>query len=212
LCFFSLDLGLGQLEGNLYLVPDFDPPLPEDVMQRAWNQAHAEGVRRLKEEGKKKIAEKARRKEECDKRRRLQWQAREEESSSTNDDDEDEKEVDQYDWLDSMAKEGELPMKPSPVTEGRSPRAEPPHRELGDLDLGGAAMMGGGLEPSRPQESAHPGRTEGPQSQQMAGSLWLLPQSDTAEAVAVGKRPCPVTAGSGLSEPSQKHPRPTSLR
>jgi hypothetical protein len=68
-----LDLGLGQLEGNLYLAPDFDPPLPEDVMQRAWNRAHAEGVRRLKEEGKKKIAEKARRKEECDKRQRLQW-------------------------------------------------------------------------------------------------------------------------------------------
>jgi hypothetical protein len=36
-------------------------------MQRAQNQAHTEGVRKQKVEGKKKTAEKARRKEERDK-------------------------------------------------------------------------------------------------------------------------------------------------
>jgi hypothetical protein len=55
------------------LVPDFYPPLPEDVIQRAQNQAHAEGVKKQKEEGKKKVAEKARRKEERNKRQKLQW-------------------------------------------------------------------------------------------------------------------------------------------
>jgi hypothetical protein len=54
------------------LVVDFDPPLPKDVIQRAWNWAHAEGVKKQKEEGKKKVAKKARRKEERDKRRKLQ--------------------------------------------------------------------------------------------------------------------------------------------
>jgi hypothetical protein len=106
-------------------------------MQRAWNQAHAEGVRKQKEEGKKETAEKARRKEERDKRRRLQQQAREEEeSSSTDDDDDDEEEVDQYDWLDSMAEERELPRESSLPTEGQSPRAKPPHRESGGPSLG----------------------------------------------------------------------------
>jgi hypothetical protein len=37
-------------------------------MQRAWNRAHVEGMRKWKEEGKKKAAEKSRRKEERDKR------------------------------------------------------------------------------------------------------------------------------------------------
>jgi hypothetical protein len=67
------DLGLRCLQGNLYLVPDFDPPLPEDAVQRARNQAHAMEVRKQKEEGKKKTAEKARRKEKWYKCRRLQW-------------------------------------------------------------------------------------------------------------------------------------------
>jgi hypothetical protein len=102
------DPGLGRLQGNLCLVPDFDPPLPEDAIQRAWNQAHAERVKK-KEEGKKKKAEKARRKEEHDKRRKLQRQASEEEESSSIDDDYDEEEIHQYDWLDSMAEEGEQP-------------------------------------------------------------------------------------------------------
>jgi hypothetical protein len=121
------------------LVPDFDPPLREDTMQRAWNQAHAKGVRKQKEEGKKKTAEKARRKEERDKRRRLQQQAEEEEESSSTDDDDDdeeEEEVDQYDWLDSMAEERELPRESSLPTEGQSPRAKPPHRESGGPSLG----------------------------------------------------------------------------
>jgi hypothetical protein len=58
------DLGLRRLQGNLYLVPNFDPPLSEDVVQRARNRAHAVEVRKQKKEGKKKTAEKARRKEE----------------------------------------------------------------------------------------------------------------------------------------------------
>jgi hypothetical protein len=52
------------------LVPDFDPPLPEDAIQRAWNRVHTEGVKKKKEEGKKKGTKKGRRKEECDKRQR----------------------------------------------------------------------------------------------------------------------------------------------
>jgi hypothetical protein len=50
------------------LVPDFDPPLPKDATQRVWNWAHTKGVKKQKEEGKKKVAKKARRKEEHDKR------------------------------------------------------------------------------------------------------------------------------------------------
>jgi hypothetical protein len=61
-------LGLGWLLGIVALVPDFDQPLPEDAMQRAHNQTHTEGVRKQKEEGKKKAAEKAKRKEERNKR------------------------------------------------------------------------------------------------------------------------------------------------
>jgi hypothetical protein len=68
------------------------------------------------------------------------------------------------------------------------------------------------MKPPRPQESAHPEKEEGPQPQQMAGLLQSLPQPNTAEAVAARKRPCPITAGSSLSEPSQKRPRPTTLR
>jgi hypothetical protein len=61
----------------------------------------------------------------------LQRQAGEEEKSSSIDDDNDdeEEEVDQYDWLDSMAEEGELPRELSLSIEGRSSRVEPPHRE-----------------------------------------------------------------------------------
>jgi hypothetical protein len=147
------------------LVPDFDPPRPEDATQRARNWAHTKGERKQKEERKKKMAEKAKRKEERDKCRRLQWQAREEEESSNTDDDDDDDEVDQYDWLDSMAEERELPRGSSLPTEGRSPRAKPPHRESGDPSLGGAATTGGGMEPPRPQESARPERAEGPQPQ-----------------------------------------------
>jgi hypothetical protein len=61
LCSFLPHPGLGKLQGNLSLVPDFNPPLPEDVIQRVRNRAHTKGVK--KEEGKKE-AEKARRKEE----------------------------------------------------------------------------------------------------------------------------------------------------
>jgi hypothetical protein len=78
----------------------------------------------------------------------LQWQARKEESSSIGDDDDnDDEEVDQYDWLDSMAEEGELPRESSLSIKGWSPWAEPPHRELEDLDHGGAAATDGGEEP-----------------------------------------------------------------
>jgi hypothetical protein len=42
------------------LVPDFNPPLPEDMTQRTWNRAHAEGVKKKKDEEKKKKASKAR--------------------------------------------------------------------------------------------------------------------------------------------------------
>jgi hypothetical protein len=38
------------------LVPDFNPPLPKDVTQRAWNRAHTEGVKYRKDEEKKKKA------------------------------------------------------------------------------------------------------------------------------------------------------------
>jgi hypothetical protein len=68
------------------------------------------------------------------------------------------------------------------------------------------------MEPPRLQESAHPMRAEGPQPQQMAASLQPLPQPDMGEAMAAEKRPCPMTAGSSLSEPSWKRPSPTSLR
>jgi hypothetical protein len=54
------------------LVHDFDPPLPEDAIQRARNWAHTEGVKKRKEEGKKKEVEKAWRKKECEKCRTLQ--------------------------------------------------------------------------------------------------------------------------------------------
>jgi hypothetical protein len=91
-----------------------------------------------------------------------------------NDDDEEE-EVDQYDWLDSMAKEGELPRESSLSIEGRLSWAEPPRRESEDLDLRGATMMSGGEEPLRPQELAHPERAEDPRSQQMVGLPQPLP-------------------------------------
>jgi hypothetical protein len=52
--FPSPDLGLRRLQGNLCLVPDFNPPLPEDMTQRARNRDHAEGVKKKKDEGKKK--------------------------------------------------------------------------------------------------------------------------------------------------------------
>jgi hypothetical protein len=35
LCSFLPDPGLRRLQGNLCLVPNFDPPLPEDAIQRA---------------------------------------------------------------------------------------------------------------------------------------------------------------------------------
>jgi hypothetical protein len=35
------------------LVPDFNPPLPKDVIQRARNQAHTERVKKKDEEKKK---------------------------------------------------------------------------------------------------------------------------------------------------------------
>jgi hypothetical protein len=49
--------------------------------------------------------------------------AREEESSSIDDDDDDdnEEEIHQYDWLDSMAEEGEQPGVSSHSIEGWSP-------------------------------------------------------------------------------------------
>jgi hypothetical protein len=53
------------------LVPDFNPPLPEDVTQRAWNQAHTEGAKKKKDEEEKKKAAKAKRKEEREKRRKM---------------------------------------------------------------------------------------------------------------------------------------------
>jgi hypothetical protein len=44
------------LQGNHYLVPDFNPPLPKDVTQRARNWAHTEEVKYRKDEEKKKKA------------------------------------------------------------------------------------------------------------------------------------------------------------
>jgi hypothetical protein len=41
--FPSPDPGLGRLQGNLCLVPDFSPPSPDDVTQKARNCAHTEG-------------------------------------------------------------------------------------------------------------------------------------------------------------------------
>jgi DNA gyrase/topoisomerase IV subunit B len=78
------------------LVPDFDPPLPEDVIQKARNPAHAEGVKKKDREMVKK-ANKVQRKEEHEKCRKMQRQDGEEESSSINEGDY------SYDWLDSMA-------------------------------------------------------------------------------------------------------------
>jgi hypothetical protein len=81
-------------------------------------------VKKKKEEGKKEEAEKARRKEEHEKHRKLQWQAKEEESSSIDeDDDDDDEEIHRYDWLDSMAEEGEWPG-------GHPSRSRDDHRSL----------------------------------------------------------------------------------
>jgi hypothetical protein len=49
------------------LVPNFNPPLPEYVIQRAQNLAHAEEVKKKKDEEKKK-AGRAKRKVEREKR------------------------------------------------------------------------------------------------------------------------------------------------
>jgi hypothetical protein len=157
LCSFLPNLGLGRLQGNLCLVPDFNPPLPEDTTQRARNRAHTEGVKRKKKEGKKKRAEKARRKEEREKRQKLQRQAREEEESSIGeDDDDDDDEGDHpYDWLDSMAEEEEQPRGSSLSIEGQTPQALLLCCEPKDPGLGGAMTKGGG-EPPRPQGSARP--------------------------------------------------------
>jgi hypothetical protein len=101
------DPGLRRLQENLCLVPDFNPPLPEDVTQRVRNWAHAEGVKKKKDKEKKK-ADKAKRKKEREKRRKMQRKAREEEESSIDEDDDDEGDY-PYDWLDSMVEEGEQP-------------------------------------------------------------------------------------------------------
>jgi hypothetical protein len=53
------------------LVLDFNPPLSEDVTQRAWNRAHTEGVKKKKDEENKKKAKKAKRKEEHKKHRKM---------------------------------------------------------------------------------------------------------------------------------------------
>jgi hypothetical protein len=50
------------------LVPNFDPPLPEDVIQRARNPAHAKGVKKKKDGEMVKKANKVQRKEEHEKR------------------------------------------------------------------------------------------------------------------------------------------------
>jgi hypothetical protein len=70
-----------------------------------------------------------------------------------------------------MVEEGEVPRESSLSIEGQLPRAEPPRQESGDPNLGGAVTIGGGMEPLRPQDFAHPERVEGPQPQQMAGLL-----------------------------------------
>jgi hypothetical protein len=56
------------MQGNLCLVPNFNPPLPEYVTQRARNRAHAEGVKKKKKDEEKKKASRAKRKEEREKR------------------------------------------------------------------------------------------------------------------------------------------------
>jgi hypothetical protein len=89
------------------LVPNFDPPLPEDAIQRARNRAHAKGVKKKEEGKKKKETKKARRKEKREKRQKLQQQAGEEESSSIDEDDDEGGHP--YDWLDSMVEEGSSP-------------------------------------------------------------------------------------------------------
>jgi hypothetical protein len=172
-------------------------------------------LKKQKEEGNKKAAEKAKRKEERDKHRKLQGQVGEEEESSSiddDDDDDDEGEVHQYDWLDSMAEEGEQPGESSLLIEGRLPQAEPPHRESEDPDLGGATATSEGEEPQRPQELVRSKGAEETRPQKMAGSLPPLPQPDTAETVGAEKRPYPMIVGSGPSEPSWKRPRPMTQR
>jgi hypothetical protein len=52
------------------LVPNFDPPLPKDAIQRAQTQAHAKGVKKKKDEEKVKKASRVQRKE---KRQKMQW-------------------------------------------------------------------------------------------------------------------------------------------
>jgi hypothetical protein len=104
------------------LVPDFDPPLPEDAIQRARTQAHAKGVKKKKDEEKVKKASRVQRKEEREKRQKMQRQAGEEESSSIDEDDEDDNDEGDhlYDWLDSMAEEGNsLEGRPSRLRGGR---------------------------------------------------------------------------------------------
>jgi hypothetical protein len=106
------------------LVPDFDPPLPEDVIQRTRNWAHAEEVKKKKDEEKVKKAGKAKRREEREKHWKLQRQAREEEeSSSIDEDDGDDDDVGgyPYDWLNSMVEEGKQPRGSSFSIEGQSP-------------------------------------------------------------------------------------------
>jgi hypothetical protein len=58
--FHHLTRWSGGLQGNLCLVPNFNPPLPEDMTQRTRNWAHAKGVKKKKDEEKKKKAGKAR--------------------------------------------------------------------------------------------------------------------------------------------------------
>jgi hypothetical protein len=101
-----------------------------------------------------------------------------------------------------MAEEGELPRESSLLSEGQSPQAEPPCHESEDPNLRGAVATGGGEEPLRLQELDHSERAEESRPQQMVGSPPPVPQPNTAETMAARKRPCPMTVGSSLSEPS----------
>jgi hypothetical protein len=119
-----------------------------------------------KKDKEKKKADRANRKEEREKCQRMQWEAREEEESSEEEDDEvdDDEGVHPYDWLDSLAKDGEQPERPSLLFKGWTPHDQLLLREPEDLDLRLSMVAPGEGEPLKPLGCTRPERIGGSRS------------------------------------------------
>jgi hypothetical protein len=92
-------------------------------------------------------------------------------SDEEDDKDDDDEEVHPYDWLDSMAEEGEQPEGSSLLIEGQMPYAQLLHHESEDPNIGGAIVaVGRGGEPLRLQGSSRPEGMRGYRPQETAGS------------------------------------------